>query len=81
MQHLLDEGVFDKDKLCRQGGDNNTVMRDIEAFDRDLLKRWEVGLKGRNAEEKKSAYRIFLQDRSRTWNVGYANWRGASIKS
>jgi hypothetical protein len=72
VQHLLDEGVIDKDKLFRQGGDGNTVMRDIEAFDRDLLRRWEVGLKVRNAEEKKLAYRIILRDRSRIWNEGYA---------
>jgi hypothetical protein len=72
VQHLLDEGVIDKDKLFRQGGDGNTVMRDIEAFNRDLLRRWEVGLKVRNAEEKKLAYRIILRDRSRIWNEGYA---------
>lgn len=80
VQHLLDEGVIAKAKLFRKGGDNNSVMRDIEAFDRDLLRRWEAGLKVRNAEERKLEYRIFLRDRSRTWNEGYARWRDASIK-
>jgi hypothetical protein len=80
IQQLLDEGMIDKSKLSINGRNHDAVTRDVEAFDRDLLRRWEVDLKVRNAEEKKLAYRIFLRDRSRTWHEGYARWRDASIK-
>jgi hypothetical protein len=77
IKRLGEEGLIDQSKLFPRGGSHESVMRDVETFDRLLYQEWQADLMVKSEEERKAEYRRFLRHRTRTWKEEYKRWTGA----
>lgn len=66
IKQLQDEGLINL-----EGIKHESVMADVEQFDRNLYTRWESGLVVNDGGERKLEYRRFLRSRARVWLEEY----------
>jgi len=74
VKQVEEEGLLDGMKLFPNGGNHESVSKDVETFDRLLLAEWESGLKPMSEKEKRVAFRDFLAHRTKIWGREYRRW-------